>query len=90
MREIADVFGNDGVGAASALMNETHLIQLVLVTPDDRDHEVWAAATSSEEAISRVLAAVPTGWSASLLDFKLTPQERETLKLEAGEVRKLR
>jgi hypothetical protein len=71
-------------------MNQTDLIQLVLVTPDDRDHEVWAAATTSEEAFSRVLAAVPTGWSASLLDIKLTPQERETLKLDAGEVRKLR
>jgi hypothetical protein len=55
-------------------MNETDLlIQLVLVTPDDRDHEVWAALTSSEEAISRVLAAVPTGWSASLLDIRVHP-----------------
>jgi hypothetical protein len=71
-------------------MNETDLFQLVLVTPDDRDHEVWAAATSSEEAISRVLDAVPTGWSASLLDINVAPQEREALKLEAGEVRKLR
>jgi hypothetical protein len=75
---------------ASALMNETDLIQLVLVTPDDRDHEVWAAATSSEEAISRVLDTVPTGWSASLLDINVTPQERQALKLQAGEVRKLR
>jgi hypothetical protein len=71
-------------------MNETDLIQLVLVTPDDRDHEVWAAATSSEEAISRVLDTVPTGWSASLLDINVTPQERQALKLQAGEVRKLR
>ena len=52
---------NDKIGAASALMNETDLlIKLVLVTPDDRDHEVWAAATSGEEAISRVLAAATT------------------------------
>jgi hypothetical protein len=82
---------NDKIGAASALMNETDLlIQLVLVTPDDRDHEVWAALTSSEEAISRVLAAVPTGWSASLLDIRVTPHESSQLKLQAGEIRKLR
>jgi hypothetical protein len=65
-------------------------IQLVLVTPDDRDHEVWAAATSSEEAITKVLAAVPTGWSASLLEIKLTQLECEALRMQAGEVRKLR
>jgi hypothetical protein len=65
-------------------------VQLVRVTTDDRAFEVWAAATSSEEACSRILNAVPEGWSASLLDTRLTSQERTDLKLQAGEVRKLR
>ena len=65
-------------------------VQLIRVTMDDRAYDVWAAATSSEVAICRVLDAVPEGWSAALLDIKLTSLEREQLKLQAGEVRKLR
>jgi hypothetical protein len=65
-------------------------VQLIKVTMDDRAYDVWAAATSGEEAVSRILDAVPEGWSASLLDIRLTAMEREQLKLEAGEVRKLR
>jgi hypothetical protein len=66
-------------------------VQLFRVTMDDRACEVWAAATSSEEAFGRILDAVPEGWSAALLDKTLTTsREREDLKLQAGEVRKLR
>jgi hypothetical protein len=66
-------------------------VQLFRVTTDNRGCEIWAAATSNEEAFSRILNAVPEGWSAALLDTGLTTsRERDDLKLQAGEVRKLR
>ena len=65
-------------------------VQLIRVTIDDRAYDVWAAATSSEEAICRILDVVPEGWSAALLDIRLTSLEREQLRPQAGEIRKLR
>ena len=65
-------------------------IQLVRVTRDDFAYEVWAAATTSQEACRLVLGEVPEGWSAALSDTRLTSQERENLKLQTGEIRKLR
>jgi hypothetical protein len=66
-------------------------VQLFRVTADNRDYEIWAASTSSEEAFSRILDVVPEGWSAALLDTGLTTsRELDDLKLQAGEVRKLR
>ena len=43
-------------------------IYVVRVTTDDREHRVWAAATSCEEAVDRVLEQVPEGWTARLVD----------------------
>lgn len=43
-------------------------IYLVRVMTDDREHRLWAAATSREEAIDRVLDQVPEGWTACLTD----------------------
>ena len=43
-------------------------IYLVRVTTDDREQRVWAAATSAEEAVDRVLGEVPEGWTARLMD----------------------
>ena len=65
-------------------------IQLVLVTTDDRKQQVRAAAASSARALGLVLVEVPEGWSASLLDVELTSRVCEELKLQTGEVRKLR
>jgi hypothetical protein len=66
-------------------------VQLFRVTTDNRGYEVWAATTSSEEAFRRILNAVPEGWSAALVETGLaTSRERDDLKLQAGEVRKLR
>jgi hypothetical protein len=63
-------------------------IQLVLVTTDDRERQVWAAVAFSARALGLVL--VPEGWSALLLNVELTSQECKELKLQNGEVRKLR
>jgi len=48
-------------------------INLVRITTDDREHQLWAAATPREEAITAVLKVVPEGWAAALLPNKLKP-----------------
>ena len=85
------VFGTiESNNASTQMQTQDEIIQLVLVTTDDREHQVWAAAASSTRALGLVLAEVPEGWSASLLDVGLTSREREELKLQTGQVRKLR
>jgi hypothetical protein len=62
---------------------------LVRVTTDDREHQLWVAATPREDAITQVLNAVPEGWTAALLSNRLKPAELEVLNLKPGEVREL-
>ena len=65
-------------------------IYLVRVTTDDREHQLWAAAaTSEDEAINLVLNAVSDGWTAAPLSNRLKPAEIEALNMKAGEVREL-
>jgi hypothetical protein len=66
-----------------------HSIHLVRVTTDDLTHQLWAAATSREEAVNRVLDAIPEGWTARLLDDALKPRETAVVGMSAGEVREL-
>ena len=61
-------------------------IHLVLVTTDDREHQLWAAATSRDEAVNRVLDAVPEGWAAKLLDAPMKALERASVNISPGEV----
>jgi hypothetical protein len=66
------------------------IMYLVRVTTDDRAHQLWvAAASSDEEALTLVLNAVPEGWTAALLPNKLKPLEIEALNLNDGEVREI-
>ena len=65
-------------------------VHLVRVITDDLEYQIWVAATSREEAVSRVLDCVPEGWTASLLEQRLSSSEAAVLKLEPGDVRKLR
>jgi hypothetical protein len=64
-------------------------VYLVQVITDDREHQIWAVAAPSEEAVDLVLEAIPEGWAVSLLTSRLKPQELEALNLRAGEVRKI-
>jgi hypothetical protein len=64
-------------------------VHLVRVITDDLEYQIWVAATSREDAVSRVLDCVPEGWSASLLDQQINPSEAAALKLQLGDVRKL-
>jgi hypothetical protein len=62
---------------------------LVRVTTDDRERQVWVAAVAREQAVDRVLNAVPEGWTAVLLADRLSPVEAKALNLKRGEVRVL-
>ena len=63
---------------------------LVRVTTDDREHQLWVAAASSDaEALELVLNSVPEGWTAAPLSNKLTPLEIEALNLKPGDVREI-
>jgi len=64
-------------------------VHLVRVTTDDRRHRLWAAATSRDEAVTRVLNVIPEGWSARLLDDCLKPRRDAVSTMIAGEVREL-
>jgi hypothetical protein len=64
-------------------------IHLVRVTTDDRKQQLWAAATAREEAVNRVLDAIPEGWAARLLDYSLKPRENVVRGMTSGEVREL-
>ena len=61
-------------------------VHLVRVTTDDREHQLWVAATPREEAVDRVLDAIPEGWAAALLSNRLKPEKLEILNLRPGEV----
>jgi hypothetical protein len=62
---------------------------LARVTTDDGERRLWVAAASREEAVTLVLDSVPEGWSATLLDTRLKPDEVALLKMRPGDVREL-
>jgi hypothetical protein len=72
---------------AQSYANAVHLVRVIT---DDLEYEIWVTATSRDDAVSRVLDCVPEGWSASLLEQGLSPNEVAVLKLQPGDVRKLR
>lgn len=47
---------------------------------------LWVAAAKPEQAITLVLCAVPLGWTASLADGRITPEQEAILNLKPGEV----
>ena len=62
-------------------------VNFVQVTPDDRRRRVWMVAGPREEAVSRVLNAIPDGWAASLLPLRSVAASR--LNMQAGDLREL-
>jgi hypothetical protein len=67
-------------------LNSVHLVR---VTTRDNEQQLWAVATSREEAVDRVLGAVPKGWNARLLDGSLKPRRDAVHDMIPGEVREL-
>jgi hypothetical protein len=51
--------------------------------------QLWAAAAKPDQAITLVLCAVPVGWTATIADGRLTPEQEEILNLKPSEVREL-
>jgi hypothetical protein len=69
-------------------------IQLVEVTTDDlvrgvAKKQLWAAAAGPRQALVLVLAQVPDGWSVTLTDGQLKPEELAVLNMQPGDVREL-
>jgi hypothetical protein len=69
-------------------------LQLVEVTTDELvrglpKKQLWVAAAKREQAVTLVLAEVPEGWTAVLLDAQLKPEEAAFLKLRPGDVRRV-
>jgi hypothetical protein len=65
-------------------------IHFVRVRTDDRTQQLWAAAAARNEAVDRVLDAIPEGWTARLLlDEQLEPPPDAVSNMVPGEVRKL-
>jgi hypothetical protein len=77
-----DVLG----GHSKVDLNSVHLVR---VTTRDNEPRLWVAATSREEAVDRVLGAVPEGWSARLLNGCLKPRRAALRGMIQGEVREL-
>jgi hypothetical protein len=79
-----------GCRAYEWMAHSASAAHLVRVLTDDLEYEIWVTATGRDEAVSRVLECVPEGWSASLLEESLSPNDVAVLKLQPGDVRKLR
>lgn len=67
----------------------THHIHLVRVTTDDREHQLWAAATARDQAVDRVLDAIPEGWTACLLEEPMRSSAEAGVNMTLGQVRRL-
>ena len=57
---------------------------------DSGERQLWLAATGRDEAVDRVLDAVPEGWTASLVQRELPAAEAAALNMRPGEVRRHR
>ncbi|MET4211629.1 MULTISPECIES: hypothetical protein [unclassified Bradyrhizobium] len=64
---------------------------VVEVASDGAKTEIWIALAKPSQAPTLVLAAVPEGWTAEVLDIALTAEQLmfEELNLEPGDVRRL-
>ena len=70
-------------------MVDASRIHFVRVRTDDRTQQLWAAAAARNQAVDRVLDAIPEGWTARLLDEQLKPPPDAISNMVPGEVRKL-
>ncbi len=70
------------------LMQKATEVHLVRVTTDDGEVQIWLAATSREEAVDRVLDAIPEGWAVSLIQRQLAADHLPILNMAIGEVRR--
>ncbi|WP_128962967.1 hypothetical protein [Bradyrhizobium guangzhouense] len=63
---------------------------IVRVLTDSRDPRVWLAFAPPDEAITRVLDAVPEGWAATVLPgCALSPADVSALHIGPGDIREI-
>ncbi|MBR0883070.1 hypothetical protein ABIF65_004286 [Bradyrhizobium japonicum] len=65
---------------------------VVEVTADDTTTQIWIALAKPSQALTLVLAAVPEGWTAEVLDIALTAAQQrmfEQLNIQPGDVYRL-
>ena len=65
---------------------------VVEVTADDTTAQIWIALAKPSQALTLVLAAVPEGWTAEVLDIALTAAQQrmfEQLNIQPGDVYRL-
>jgi hypothetical protein len=62
----------------------------VVVATKDGETEYWAAATHRAKAASAVKEILPPGWTGTVTDRLLTPDQVAGLNLRANGVRKLK
>jgi hypothetical protein len=70
-------------------------VELVEVTTDDLGRglpkkQLWIAAAPPEQAVALVLAAVPEGWSAVLVEGRLRQDDIALLDLMPGDIHELK
>jgi hypothetical protein len=78
LSEMAESFGN--------------AFTVVQVTADDTTTQIWIALAKPSQALTLVLAAVPEGWTAEVLNVALTAAQQgmfEELNLQPGDVQRL-
>ena len=89
---ISDKFTLDGIvkiitelaAEKARLHPEVHLVH---VRTDDGTIQIWLAATDRNHAVARVLDAIPEGWTASLVDRRLSASHAAALDMQPGDVR---
>ena len=65
---------------------------VVEVASDDAKTGIWIALAKPSQAPTLVLAAVPEGWTAAVLDVPITAEQQgmfEELNLQPGDVQRL-
>jgi hypothetical protein len=75
-------------------MGETfgNSFSVVQVTSDDTETQIWIALAKPSQALTLVLAALPEGWTAEVLDVALTAEQQrmfDELNLQPGDVHRL-
>ncbi len=64
-------------------------VQVVAATNGETTH-YWAAAVARDEAASAVQAMLGAGWTATLTNKHLSPEQVSSLNLSAGGLRELK
>lgn len=65
-------------------MQQVHVVR---VRTDSGEPQIWLAATNRDDAVDRVLDAIPEGWTASLIQRALGDDHAAALNMKPGEIR---